>query len=110
MRYVYALIFLIGSFTLSSFTYAESNEANMFLPDLVFDSIVMESERCGTIVLEGWSLWEGGVCLGFSYTYTSDKCRTITVDGVQPPNGLIDSDRKVVPTYFKEGEEQQARH
>ena len=107
MRYVYALLFLIGSFSLSSFTYSESNEANAFLPDLVFDSILMESERCGVIVLEGWSLWEGEVCLGFSYTYTSEKCRTIVVEGVMPPSGLLGADKRVNSAYFMQDQRTQ---
>ena len=100
MRYFYAFIFLIGSFALSSYTYSEFNKADLPLPDLVFDSILMHSERCGDIVLEGWSLWEGGECLGYSYTYTSEKCRTITVEGLAPPSGLIKPNKKVNIDYF----------
>lgn len=100
MRYFYAFIFLIGSFALSSYTYSESHKADFALPDLVFDSILMHSERCGDIVLEGWSLWEGGECLGYSYTYTSEKCRTITVEGLSPPSGLFNSGGQVNINYF----------
>lgn len=106
MRYLYALIFLISSFALSSFTYSESGKADFFLPDLVFDSILLHSEKCGDIVLEGWSLWEGGECLGFSYTYTSEHCRTINVEGVTPPRGLLGSTNKVNPHFFLQESQQ----
>jgi|SRR5690554_2839015 len=99
MRYFYAFIFVISSLALSSFSYSESNETQAGLPEMTFDTILLHSERCGDIVLEGWSLWEGGVCLGFSYTYTSERCNTITVEGISPPNGLFDG-TNVNPNYF----------
>lgn len=110
MRYLYAFIFLIGSFTLSSYAYSESRVAECFLPDLVFDSILMHSDRCGEIVLEGWSLWEGGECLGFSYTYTSENCRTITVEGLTPPNGLLNPNKKVNINFFAQVLQQNQPH
>lgn len=104
MRYLYAFIFLMGSFTMSSFTYSESAEASAFLPDLVFDTVTFHSELCGDTVLDGWAIWEGGVCLAFRYTYTSERCRTITVEGLTPPSDLFDSNGKVRIGFFEAGE------
>lgn len=106
MRFLYAFIFLIGSFTLSSYSYAEAKEADMFLPDILWTSINTHSERCGDILIEGWALWEGEVCLGFSYTFSSDNCRTIVIEGVTPPGGLLGPDRKVNVEYFEPKEDQ----
>lgn len=100
MRYLYSLIFLLGSFALSSYSYSESKEVNLFLPDLIFESMLMHSEECGDIVLEGWAIWEGGECLAFSYTFTSEHCRTIKVNGATPPTGLLGPNNKVNINFF----------
>lgn len=100
MRYLYAFIFLIGSFALSSYTYSEVREADCFRGDPVWETIHLESERCGNITIDGWSLWEGDICVGYCYTFSSDNCRTITIEGITPPNGMFGSNKKVNHNYY----------